>query len=235
MRAWVGGSIVFICAMCAGAAPATQEARAAISATAEDARSDGPSRSITRDRSGLSTSQPTARTGTNPAAPVFDIKRVGYALAIVLGLIFAMRWGGKWLFPQSAGQRASRAVQVLARNVISPKQQLLVIRVGQRLIVVGDSGQQMNALCEITDPDETAALLGQIEGERREPIAIGRTFGSLFGRADAQYRSAEPSRSAKPENDEPDAELEPSEAQRRDELNGLMDRVRLMSQQFRRT
>ena len=152
-------------------------------------------------------------------------------LAIVLSLIFVMRWGGKRLFPQSAGQRASRAVNVLARNVISPKQQLLVIQVGKRLIVVGDSGQQMNALCEITDADEAAALIGQIEGERREPVAIGKPFGALFGRADAQYGLKD----VPPAADQSDEQADPSAQGTRDELNGLMDRVRLMSQQFRRT
>ena len=36
-----------------------------------------------------------------------------------------------------------------------------MVRVGRRLLVVGDSGHGMNLLCEVTDPDEAAVLLGE--------------------------------------------------------------------------
>jgi len=169
----------------------------------------------------------------------FDTSRVVLSLAIVLGLIFALRWAAQRLFGKTVSNRASRAVQVLSRNVISPKQQLLVVQVGRRLVVVGDSGQQMNALCEITDPDEITALVGQLHEEKRE--STGNPFGALFGRAGSQFeKHDEPQRPVGVADDEDeemaDGSTGPSSVQgTRDELSGLMDKVRVMSRQFPRT
>ncbi len=174
-----------------------------------------------------------------------DVKRVCYSLAIVIALILALRWGGRLLFPGAKAFRPSRAVQVLSRNIISPKQQVIVLQVGRRVVVVGDSGAQMNPLCEITDPDEVASLIGQIRENERDPMA--KTFSSLFGRAGAPYAPTQTG--AKPELDEDDADTEqsgqrdrvevgledPALASTRQELNGLMDKVRLVARQFNRS
>jgi flagellar biogenesis protein FliO len=181
-------------------------------------------------------SSPTTRQAgvTKPSGIGFDTQRVVLSLVIVLALIFLLRYLSQRMFGKTIAARSSRAVQVLSRNVISPKQQLLVVRVGRRLVVVGDSGQQMNALCEITDPDEMAALIGQLHEEKRE--SGGNPFGAMFGRAGSEFASAnEPSRPVDVA-DEDDGSTGPSGVDdTRDELNGLMDKVRGMSRQFRRT
>ena len=191
------------------------------------------------------TTKSSATVAAKPSTGRFDTTRVALSLAIVLSLIFILRFLGKRLFGKTIlGGRPSSAIQVLSRNVISPKQQLLVVRVGRRLVVVGDSGQQMNTLCEITDPEEMSALLGQIQEEKRETMMNG--FGSLFGRAGSDFEKAdEPPRSSgvAQEDDDvgenaafADGAIDASPVREtRNELNGLMDKVRLMSRQFRRT
>ncbi len=177
---------------------------------------------------------------TKSSAVGFDTSRVVLSLAIVLALIFVLRWLSQRLLGKSVAARASRAVQVLSRNVISPKQQLLIVQVGRRLVVVGDSGQQMNALCEITDAEEMAALIGQIHEEKRE--STGSAFGALFGRTGSEFgekgeKENEPPRPAGVADEDDDgSSTGPSGVQEtRDELSGLMDTVRGMSRQFRRT
>ena len=185
----------------------------------------------------LTTTRPSGTAKVTPGG--FDTTRVMLSLAVVLGLIFVLRWGAQRLFGKTVASRASRAVQVLSRNVISPKQQLLVVQVGRRLVVVGDSGQQMNALCEITDPDEITALVGQLHEEKGE--ITGNPFGALFGRAGSQFaKDDEPQRSVgvadEEDEDMSDGSTGPSSVQgTSDELSGLMDKVRGMSRQFRRT
>ncbi|HEV2296756.1 MAG TPA: flagellar biosynthetic protein FliO [Tepidisphaeraceae bacterium] len=199
---------------------------------------------IRRSSDATATTRPTI--AAKPAIGAFDTMHVVLSLGIVLTLIFALRWLGQRLFGKGMTSRSSRAVQVLSRNVISPKQQLLVVQVGRRLVVVGDSGQQMNSLCEITDPDEMAALIGQIHEEKRE--TSGNPFGSIFGRAGTAFeKETEPHRSVDvAEESEESADGLTTEAtgeltgaspvhDTRDELSGLMDKVRLMSRQFRRT
>lgn len=220
--------------------PSTAAAGAAALAPTEAAPPSVEKGVIRRSTDSTASTRPAG--AITPTAGAFDTTRVVLSLLIVLTLIFALRWLSQRLFGKTVASRSSRAVQVLSRNVISPKQQVLVVQVGRRLVVVGDSGQQMNPLCEITDPDEMAALIGQLHEEKRESTAI--PFGSLFGRAGSNFeKETEPQRLvdvAEEEEDSADSSTigatGPSPGQDpRDELSGLMDKVRLMSRQFRRT
>jgi flagellar biogenesis protein FliO len=169
---------------------------------------------------------------SGPAQPQgLDYPRVLAALGIVVGLIFVLRWVGRFFFPAATGRARNRAVEVLSRSPLSPKQQVMLLRVGQRLIVVGDSGSQMNPLCEITDPDEVAALVGQL---RDEKIQIPkRAFGSLFGRSRHAFETDDhPPATATSELREAE-ENDPPVATAREELSGLRDRVRLLAEQFK--
>jgi flagellar biogenesis protein FliO len=168
----------------------------------------------------------------SPSQPQsLDYPRVLAALGIVIGLIFVLRWFGRFFFPAAVGRGKGRAVEIISRSPLSPKQQVMLLRVGRRLIVVGDSGSQMNPLCEITDPDEVAALVGQLQGEKSATPT--RAFGSMFGRSRQVFESEEdgpaPASSGlrQPEVDEPPV------ASAREELSGLRERVRLLAEQFK--
>jgi flagellar biogenesis protein FliO len=163
-----------------------------------------------------------------------DFPRVLGALGIVIGLIFVLRWLGRFFFPGVAGRGANRAIEVLSRSPLSPKQQLMLIRVGRRLIVVGDTGSQMSALCEITDPDEIAGLVGQLRDEKTTPTT--RAFGAMFGSSrrafETEADSAPPEEARSTLHDtEVDDVVAPGSA--REELNGLRDRVRMLAEQFK--
>ena len=207
---------------------------------------------------------PAAAATTRPAATTpagisygFELPRVLMALGLVLGLIFLLRWVMKSFFAGGvAGAAAgSRAMQVLSRSPLSPRQQLLLVRVGRRLIVVGDSAGQMTALSEITDPDEVAALVGQVRDEKLS--AASRTFGGLFTRVRKGFNGgSEPEdgvedgeaitvvgadertgpsfaaiRDERPGDEEDD---DASVAGARGEIRDLMDKVRLVTHQFKR-
>lgn len=162
-----------------------------------------------------------------------DYTRVLAALGIVIGLIFALRWCSRFVFPAAAGRAGNKAIEVVSRSALSPKQQVLLLRVGRRLIVVGDSGAQMNPLCEITDPDEVAALVGQLRDERSPPGA--RAFGAMFGRSRQNFEPAEdpPPADAAQELREAEQDDETTVVSAREELNGLRERVRLLAEQFK--
>ena len=178
-----------------------------------------------------------------PPPAGFALRNVALSLGAVLGLIFVVYWLIRQMFPGVAAARSSSLVRVLSRSVLAPRQQVLLLQVGRRVIVVGDSGAQMSPLAQIEDPDEIAALVGQIESEKR-PAASA--FGGFFGRARAPFDSLESDPKpaiddrAEPTDDEadaaeeqPPAELGLSTAQ--GELKGLMDRVKELSQNFRRS
>ena len=66
--------------------------------------------------------------------------------------------------------------------------QMVVAGAHRRVIVVGDSGTQMNTLCEISDPDEVAGLVGQL---REEKTVAAAAFSSLFGRFNRRFGAEE--------------------------------------------
>jgi len=163
-----------------------------------------------------------------------DYPRVLAALGIVIGLIFVLRWCGRFFFPATVGRGRSRAVEVISRSPLSPKQQVMLLRVGRRLIVVGDSGQQMNPLCQITDPDEVAELVGQLRDEKTSTPS--RAFGAMFGRSRQEFEPAEePPASAASALREADTDDEAPVATAREELTGLRERVRMLAEQFKGT
>lgn len=80
------------------------------------------------------------------------------ALAVVVGLIFATRLLLRRLGPgRSAGRSA--ALEVVAAVRVSARQRLLLVRLGERLVLVGSGAEPMIRLAEITDADEVSRLL----------------------------------------------------------------------------
>jgi flagellar biogenesis protein FliO len=186
------------------------------------------------------TTQTTAQAAVRQAPPkLVEPQRVILALAIVLGLIFALRWIGRKYFPSIAGPRGHGAVRVLSRTPITPKQQVLLMHVGRRVLVVADNGTQMSPLSEIRDPDEVAQLIGQVTN-----TAPAGAFESTFSKAQESFeeQTSEPSavETAIGSNTESDQTFAPDETAEsivaaHSEINGLMEKVRGLAQQLGRT
>jgi hypothetical protein len=101
---------------------------------------------------------------------------------------------------------------------------------------VGDSGANLNPLCEITDPDEIAGILARSSDEA---ISMTRRFESLFGRARKNFGddAAEPFDKS---NEVAAAEGQalsagnPTIDEAQKELVGLRDKVREVARQIGR-
>jgi flagellar biogenesis protein FliO len=204
---------------------------------------------LDRSRTDAARSAPTTQPTRPVSTPGFDFPRVAGALAVVLGLIFALRWLLRRSMNPASLPGATNAVQVLTRSPISPRQQLLLLRVGRRLLVVSDCNGQLNSLSEITDADEVAALIGQLRDEKL--TSASRSFGNLLGMwrrgAEATEEDGEadgegesfpraapdvPRRHAA-SDDEGSADSDPEVASAHSEIRGLMERVRSISHQFK--
>ena len=144
--------------------------------------------------------------------------QVAFSLAAVLALIVILYFISHRILPGGAfagSASASRAIQILARTPLGPKHRILLVQVGRRILVIAESpGQPLATLCQITDPDEAAALIGQLGGDQRSAMATFLAKGS------------DP-----PPRQSPDS----SEfATTRQELDGLLQQVRTMAQQIGR-
>ena len=101
------------------------------------------------------------------------------ALGMVIGLIFAARWaytkmGGKVV------ARSSPVVEVLSRTAVAPKSHVVLLRVGSRVLVVGDGGGSLNTLASLDDPEEVASVLQSVQSQ--QPTSVSQGFAQLMGR-----------------------------------------------------
>jgi flagellar biosynthetic protein FliO len=143
--------------------------------------------------------------------------RVALSLGGVLALIVILFMASRRFLPRRmfAQQGDGGAIQVLARTAISPKQRIVLLQVGRRILVVADGGQSLTTLAEITDADEAASLIGQLQSEK----SAGSFTSALNGAMD-RFRSAE---------DRPEREPRPDLSSMRAEIEGLAKRVRGMA------
>jgi flagellar biosynthetic protein FliO len=156
----------------------------------------------------------------------WDTIRVFVALLIVLAAIYLCKWLMRRIMGLPSASSSEQLVKVLSRTNISPKQSVVVLQVGQRVLVVADSGQQMSTLCEITDAEEIRAFTGG-------PVPAKAPFESVLRREMSRQDGDEDSDA--PAASEPQAEaitgggLSPT----RREVHSLLEKVRGLSQQFK--
>ena len=155
----------------------------------------------------------------------YSYPKILLAMAFVLGLIFALKWGTAKVAP-GISLKSNKAISVLSRLPIGPRQQLILVKVGRRAVLVGHAGVHMNPICEITDADELAHLIGQSETEK-SPLPLGG-FASLFKKREREFEptAREIAQESEPQEDEHLAQLA------RHELLGLSERVRGLSREM---
>src|SRR5436190_3001800 len=135
-------------------------------------------KSVSNETKGLGLPAPTAAKVSETEAPGVATKlnaprlgfagsefiRVGGALAAVIGLALiakiALRRAGGIL---PGADRPSGVVEILARYPIARGQHLILLKLARRIMLLHQSGSNMNTICELTDPDEVAALLARLE------------------------------------------------------------------------
>ncbi|UCD74454.1 MAG: flagellar biosynthetic protein FliO [Phycisphaerales bacterium] len=123
-----------------------------------------------------------------------DAVRVGLALGGVILLLLLLRGvvrrGASAL---AGGSRPSGVVEVLARYPVARHQQLMLLKLGRRVVLLHQGGGRMAALTEITDPDEVASLLASLEAGSRQKEAL--RFRSILKSFEREHASRQAGRS----------------------------------------
>ena len=102
------------------------------------------------------------------------------SLGVVIALILFARWAYARLGGTPIASSSSNLVELLSRTAVAPKNHVLLLRVGSRILVTADSGSGMRTLCEITDPEEVATLIAATSAAR--PDSFSRSFGDMIAR-----------------------------------------------------
>lgn len=94
-----------------------------------------------------------------------------WPLAVVLGVIGLGVWAAKRWLPQVRTVGGNGAIRVLARQYLSPKQSICLVRFGKTVLLVGVSADRMETLARIEDADEAAILAGYAERDRANSLS----------------------------------------------------------------
>lgn len=129
-------------------------------------------------------------------SPLAAMASVVFSLAAVLGLFLVIAWLMRRGMPAAARSLPSEAVEVLGRTPLAGRQQMHLVRFGNKLLLVCVSPEGANSLSEVTDPAEIEHLT-QLCGSkvslhtkktsstiRQVALSLAIAF-SLFGTASA--------------------------------------------------
>lgn len=92
-------------------------------------------------------------------------------IAVVFGVMAVLTWAGrKWLPQARQASSAQSVIRVLARQHLSSKQSLCLVKLGPKVVLLGVTPEHIGNVLEIRDPDEAASLVAAVESSR------GRSF-----------------------------------------------------------
>jgi flagellar protein FliO/FliZ len=97
---------------------------------------------------------------SSPATPSTAIGTVASSLAVVIGLLLVVAWVSRRFAPPGAAPLPQQAIELLGRQSLGGKQNLQLLRVGNKLLLIALSPGGAQTLTEITDPVEVEHLAG---------------------------------------------------------------------------
>jgi flagellar biogenesis protein FliO len=118
---------------------------------------------------------------TEPAkAPggIQSVATVGGSLAVVLGIFFLVVWVLRRAAPQGFGTLPGEVFEVLGRAALANRQQVHLLRCGNKLLLVCVTATGTGTLSEITDPAEVDRLAGLCRQARSNGAATA--FRQVF-------------------------------------------------------
>lgn len=157
--------------------------------------------------------------GTTPApesgSPMMTIIA---ALIVVIALILLLRTGLKKMLGGIGATSNSSVVQVLSRVAVAPRSHVLLLRVGNRVLVVSDSQAGMRTLSQIENPEEVADILTAVSSAKTASATAG--FRQMLTSMGSSYESKSPATEAGSDEDEFRID------RARDNVSGLLGKLR---------
>lgn len=113
-----------------------------------------------------------------------------FSLLIVLCVFLGLAWMVRKTQPSAFVKLPSDVVQVMGRTPMAPRQQMYVVRFGNKMLLVSHQPGQTQTLCEITDEDEVQRLAGLCEAN--QPSSITSSFKEVFRQVASGKQQAAP-------------------------------------------
>jgi flagellar biogenesis protein FliO len=164
-------------------------------ATGTPAKRTPPSRAATTPLSKPGGGNDKGDAHSKPSGDGLSITSILAALGVVLGLFFAVAWLMRRGTPGNYGLLPSEVVEVLGRLPLAARQQVHLIRVGSKLVLICATPAGVEALTEVTDPDEVARLAGLCR--QTQPNSSTALFRQFFQQFTREHENLESPRGAK--------------------------------------
>lgn len=115
-----------------------------------------------------------------PSAPSSSraITTVFGSLGVVLGLFFLVMWFTRRVRPKGSQSLPKEAVEVLGRVPLAGRQNMHLVRVGGKLLLLSVTPTGAETLTEITDPEEVERLTTLCQ--MSQPSSISATFRQVL-------------------------------------------------------
>lgn len=126
---------------------------------------------------------PSKSAGETVSLPSFNFQNnktasIAASLLVVIGLFLAFAWVGKKNMKTGSGKLSKEIIQVLGKSQLSGKQQLELVRVGQKLLLLCVTQHSVETLTEITEPSEVERLLAIVRQD--SPGSMTSTFQDVL-------------------------------------------------------
>jgi flagellar biogenesis protein FliO len=106
---------------------------------------------------------PEAEGGRRRVGGLPSVVSIVGGLAVVLGIFFVVAWGMRRAAPGALATLPKQVVEVLGRATLTGRQQVHLVRCGNKLVLVSVTPEAVETLTEITDPLEVDRLAGLCE------------------------------------------------------------------------
>jgi flagellar biogenesis protein FliO len=106
------------------------------------------------------------------------IKTVVTSLAVVLGLLAALVWLSKRTNPKRDASLPGEILETLGRAPLAGRQEMQLVRVGNKLLLLSVTATSAETLTEITDPLEIDRLAGICR--QNQPDSITASFREIL-------------------------------------------------------
>lgn len=136
----------------------------------------------------------------SPPRPASGLTTAAGSLAVVLAAFAFLVWLARRAAPRSLPPLPAEVVEPLGRAPLAGRQQLQLVRVGRKLVLLSVAPGEARTLTEITDPAEVDRLAGLCQQNR--PGSITATFRQIL----AQSETAAVSRNPRPGDHRPSSE-----------------------------
>ena len=130
-----------------------------------------------------------------PGLDVSSLITVGSSLAVVLGLFFVVAWVIRRTAPGNCPVLPNEVFEVLGRAPLAARQQAHLVRLGAKLVLLSISPGGVEALSEVTDPDEVNRLAGLCQ--RARPDSTTTAFRQVFQRFTKEHPADRPLEAAR--------------------------------------